>query len=426
MNLFMSSKIRPGDDIAPTTGSFPTGTRIFTVSELTGNIRDLLEGEFAEIWVEGEVSDPKTYPSGHTYFTLKDAESQISAVLFKGDASGVKFEIAHGLLVLARGRVSMYAKRGQIQMVVNVVQPKAMGALQLAFEQLKAKLEKDGLFDPARKKPIPAFPGIIGIVTSLQGAAIRDMLSILRRRFEGLHIRIYPVPVQGDGAAPQIAQAIRDFNLHFPDTDVLLVGRGGGSLEDLWAFNEEVVVRAIAASKIPIISCVGHETDFTIADFVADLRAPTPSAAAELVVQNKEAVVEQLRRLTQRLPTGLLNLLRRYAESLRHLSQSPTLRNPRRIYEEPARRVDELMGRLAQSLKQAAIHAEKDLKLQTEKLTALSPLNVLSRGYAIAFKLPEETAIRSSQEVKPKHRIKVRLHKGELITEVLQSNDTET
>jgi len=306
---------------------------------------------------------------------------------------------------------------------VSVLEPKAMGALQLAFEQLKAKLEKEGLFDQSRKKPIPPFPAVIGIVTSLQGAAISDMLSILRRRFEGLHIRIYPVAVQGDGAAPQIAQAIHDFNRHFADTEVLLVGRGGGSLEDLWAFNEEIVARAIAASKIPIISCVGHETDFTIADFVADLRAPTPSAAAELVVQNKDAVLEHLRRLTTSLPAGLLSLLRRYAERLKYLSQSPTLKNPRRIYEEPARRVDESTGRLAQSLKQAVLHAEKDLKLQAEKLGALSPLNVLARGYAIAFKLPEETAIRASKEVGAGCRVKVRVHQGEFITEVLESND---
>lgn len=398
-------------------------TRVFSISELTKNIREVLEGEFGEVWVEGEISDPKTYPSGHTYFTLKDAESQLSAVLFKGSAPGMKFELAHGLLVLARGRVSMYSKRGQVQMVVSALQPKARGALQLAFEQLKAKLEKEGLFDPARKKPIPAFPRIIGIVTSAQGAAIRDMLSILRRRFDGLHIRIYPVAVQGDSAAPQIAQAVRDLNQYFPDTDVLLVGRGGGSLEDLWAFNEETVARAIASSKIPVISCVGHETDFTIADFVADLRAPTPSAAAELVVQHKDAVVEHLRRLTQRLPTGLVNLLRRYEESLRHLSHSPTLKNPRRIYEEPMRRVDEITGRLGQALKQKVLHAEKDLLLQAHKLEALSPLNVLARGYAIAFKLPEETAIRSSGEVKPKRRVKIRVHQGEFITEVLESHE---
>jgi exodeoxyribonuclease VII large subunit len=298
-----------------------------------------------------------------------------------------------------------------------------MGALQLAFEQLKSKLEKEGLFAPERKKPIPPFPETIGIVTSLQGAAIRDMLSILRRRFEGLHIRIYPVAVQGAEAAGQIAEAILDFNAHFAETDVLLVGRGGGSLEDLWAFNEEVVARAIAGSKIPIISCVGHETDFTIADFVADLRAATPSAAAELVVQHKETVIKQLQGLTERLPVSLLNQLRHCTETLRYLAQSPTLKNPRRIYEDAMRRVDEFTGRLAQSLRQVVLHVEKDLALQNHRLQALGPLNVLARGYAIALKLPEERVILSPSEVKPKQRVKIRVHQGEFITEVLESHE---
>ena len=404
--------------LASTASPIEPGTRVFSVSELTSGIRDLLEGEFAEIWVEGEVSDPKTYPSGHTYFTLKDAESQISAVLFKGAAGALKFQLTHGLVIVARGRVSMYTKRGQAQFIVNVVQPKAQGALQLAFEQLKAKLQAEGLFDSTRKKPIPMFPNTIGIVTSLQGAAIRDMLSVLRRRFDGLHIRVYPVPVQGAESAPKIAEAIGDLNEHFADTDVLLVGRGGGSLEDLWAFNEEVVARAIAASKIPVISCVGHETDFTIADFVADLRAPTPSAAAELVVQHKDAVLEELRSLRSRLPTGLVNLLRRFSDRLSYLAKSRALSSPRRIYEEPMRRVDELTGRLAQALRQAVSHAEKDVRLQAEKLEALSPLSILARGYAIAFKLPEEKVIRSPKEIPPHSRVRVRVHEGEFIAEV--------
>ncbi|MBI4348072.1 MAG: exodeoxyribonuclease VII large subunit, partial [Elusimicrobia bacterium] len=268
--------------------------KALSVSQLTGLIYSSLEQSFPDVWVEGEVSDPRTFPSGHTYFTLKDEQSQLSAVLFKGDGGPMKFKLEHGLVILARGRVSMYRPRGQLQFIASLIQPKAAGALELAFQQLKAKLEKEGLFAPERKRPIPAFPERIGIVTSLQGAAIRDMLSVLRRRFDGLHIRIYPVPVQGEGAAPRIAEAIDDFCRLLPDTDVLLVGRGGGSLEDLWAFNEEAVARAIARATIPVISCVGHETDFTIADFVADLRAPTPSAAAELVVKNKAEVLEHL------------------------------------------------------------------------------------------------------------------------------------
>lgn len=392
--------------------------RILTVSQLNRGVHDLLEEGFSEVWVEGEISDPKTYPSGHSYFTLKDAESQIAAVLFKGAAAGVRFELSHGLLVLARGRVSTYLKRGQVQFIVDMIQPKAMGALQLAFEQLKARLEKEGLFDPSRKKPIPPFPERVGIVTSLQGAAIRDMLSILRRRFEGLHIRILPVQVQGEGAAAQIARAIEDFNLHFPDTQALLVGRGGGSLEDLWAFNEEAVARAIAASAIPVISCVGHETDTTIADLAADLRAPTPSAAAELVVRNKEEVLERLRRLSERLPLGLRGLLLRLSERLRYLQRSPALGDPGRLYEEKARRLDELLERMPRALEGSLSNAEKDLRLQAEKLKALSPLNVLSRGYAIVFKLPGLGVVKASGQLRPGDRVRVRLHEGELTAEV--------
>lgn len=391
--------------------------KAISVTELNRRIKDKLEGAFTDVYVEGEVSDPKSYPSGHTYFTLKDAESQISAVLFKGDALGMKFELQHGLLVLARGRVSTYLKRGQIQFIAAEIQPKTAGSLQLAFEQLKAKLQAEGLFEAARKRPIPPFPERVGIVTSLQGAAIRDMLSVLQRRFDGLHIRIMPVAVQGDAAAPQIVQAIQDFNRHFPDTDVLLVGRGGGSLEDLWAFNMESVARAIAASDIPVISCVGHETDFTIADFVADLRAPTPSAAAELVVKNKLDLLRGLQDLNQRLPRSIGLLLRRLSDRLNYLSKSPFLQSPRRIYEEKARRIDELYARLGLALERAVAHAEKDLKAQVGKLNALSPTACLSRGYAIAFDAGGR-ALRDPKQVKPGDRVRVRLHQGEFQSEV--------
>ena len=411
-----------------------------TVTELNRRIHDLLESGVGEVFVEGEVSDPKTYPSGHTYFTLKDAESQLSAVLFRGEGSGLKFRLEHGLQVLARVRVTSYIKRGQLQLIVLTLEPKALGALQLAFEQLKAKLAAEGLFAPERKKPIPRFPERIGIVTSLQGAAIRDMLSILRRRFEGLQIRILPVAVQGAEAAGQIAKAIADFNAHFVDTDVLLVGRGGGSLEDLWAFNEEVVARAIAASRIPVISCVGHETDFTIADFVADLRAPTPSAAAELVVQEREALLERLSELGRRLSLGLKSLLKTREERLRSLCASPFLRDPRRLYEERAQRVDELTARLPSGLRHLVLrlsqrlercglerlktafltrlsHSGGDLRRQIERLDALSPLAVLSRGYAIAAKA-DGRVIRKAQDVSAGERVRVRVHEGEFEAEV--------
>ncbi len=415
-----------------------------SISQLNRLIHDRLEAQFTDLWVEGEISDPKTFPSGHTYFTLKDADSQIAAVLFKGDAAAVRFKLEHGLLVLARGRVSTYQKRGQIQFIVSQITPKAQGALQLAFEQLKAKLEKEGLFAQGRKRPIPAFPERIGIVTSLQGAAVRDMLHILGRRFDGLHIRIYPVLVQGSGAAEQIAGAIKDFNDLLPDTDVLLVGRGGGSLEDLWAFNEEIVARAIATSRIPVISCVGHETDFTIADFVSDLRAPTPSAAAELVVREKREVLERLGENEQRLPAAMQGLLARLSETLRHHQSSPFLLRPERIVDERARRVDELTARVlagpgralqesarrfqdaSRRLRPAALgllrQAEASAQLQIQKLNALSPLACLARGYSIAFG-EDGRAIKSSAQLSPRDRVRVRLHEGAFTAEVLKTDD---
>ncbi len=248
---------------------------ILTVSELTREIKDILEDRFPDVWIEGEISNLRIPPSGHIYFTLKDDFSQIRAVLFKMQARTLRFVPEDGLHIIGRGRVSLYEKRGDYQLILESIEPKGMGALQLAFLQLKEKLEREGLFDPTLKKTIPMIPQKIGIVTSPTGAVIQDMLHILERRFKNLHILLYPVRVQGEGASSEIAEAINYFN-RFTDADVMIVGRGGGSLEDLWAFNEEVVARAIYRSKTPIISAVGHETDYTIADFVADLRAPHP------------------------------------------------------------------------------------------------------------------------------------------------------
>ena len=261
--------------------------RIYSVAELSLEIRNLLERQFPDVWVTGEVSNLRAAGSGHLYFTLKDETAQLRAVCFRNQARYLKFKPQDGLAVIARGRLSVYEARGEYQLYVEFLEPAGLGALQLAFEQLKQKLAAEGLFDPARKKPLPMLPRVIGVVTSPTGAVIRDILRILHRRFRNINVLIYPVKVQGEGAAQEIAQGIEYFNRQAP-VDVMIVARGGGSLEDLWAFNEEVVARAIAASKIPVISAVGHETDFTIADFVADLRAPTPSAAAELVVRRKQ------------------------------------------------------------------------------------------------------------------------------------------
>ncbi|PIP82823.1 MAG: exodeoxyribonuclease VII large subunit [Elusimicrobia bacterium CG_4_9_14_3_um_filter_62_55] len=407
-----------------------------SVAELSRRIHDTLESVFPGQWVEGEISDPRTFPSGHAYFTLKDPEAQISAVLFKGAASGVRFKLEHGLEVLAYGRVSSYVKRGQYQFIVSQMKPKRAGALQLAFEQLKRKLEAEGLFDKGRKRPLPAFPERIGLVTSRQGAALRDMLSVLERRFDGLHIRIFPVPVQGDAAAPAIAEAIADANAYFPDTDVLLVGRGGGSLEDLWAFNEEAVARAIAGSKIPVVSCVGHETDFTIADFVADLRAPTPSAAAELVVSDRAAVLDRLVALAGRLAPALSAAVERLEERLSGLLRSPYLRDPFRLFEAKAQRIDELTGRIAPAFSRlfdragerlaragsriaptmriALERAQTRLGRRMETLDALSPLRVLERGYAIAFKRGTKKLLRSKADAETFDELTIKLQDGEI------------
>ena len=240
--------------------------RVLTISELNAQVHELLETSFSELWIEGEVSNCKAYPSGHTYLTLKDEKAQVRAVLFKGASFGVKFKLADGQKILVRGRVTSYEPRGELQLIISAAEPRDKGALQLALEQLKAKLQAEGLFDAERKKPLPPFPKSVGVVTSGQGAAVRDVIQVLSRRWPGLDIRIWPVKVQGPGAAEEIAAAVRGFNALASDTDVLLVGRGGGSIEDLWAFNEEPVARAIAESEIPVISCVGHETDWTVAD----------------------------------------------------------------------------------------------------------------------------------------------------------------
>lgn len=399
--------------------------KVYTVSELNGLVHDLLENSLPEIWVEGEVSNCRAYPSGHTYMSLKDDGAQIAAVLFKGWAAGVRFKPVDGLKVLARGRISSYVKRGEIQLVILALEPREKGALQLAFEQLKAKLAGEGLFDEARKKTLPPYPQRVGIVTSPQGAALHDMLSVLRRRWPGLEILIRPVSVQGDGAKDDIAAAIADFNKYCPETDVLLVGRGGGSMEDLWAFNEEIVARAIAASKIPVISCVGHETDFTIADFVADRRAPTPSAAAELAVPDQSAALDDISSRADELLSLMRERFALLGQRLDSLRSHPFLQSPWRLYEERARRVDELSLRLPEAMRQALLHAQKDLQLQIGKLDAFSPLKVLGRGYAIAEKLPGGEILRAAKQARPGDALRLRLHQGQLHCEVKEVNSDQ-
>jgi exodeoxyribonuclease VII large subunit len=395
-----------------------TEPKVYTVSELSQGIKYLLESQFRELWVEGEISGLKVSSLGHTYFDLKDATSNISGVLFRGFGANLTFELANGLLVRVRGNITTYDKQSKYQLMAKAVEPAGIGPLQLAFEQLKKRLQSEGLFDQARKRPIPALPQKIAVVTSPTGAAIRDVLSILKRRYANMHIFIAPVKVQGQGSKEEIAQAIKDLNAGFPDIDVLLVGRGGGSMEDLWAFNEEIVARAIAGSKIPVISCVGHETDFTIADFVADMRAPTPSAAAELVVKSKVELAAQIAGMEKRL----LQSLRIYYENLqgkfRRLVSSRAMLNPLVLLERPTRRLDDAAEGLFLAASDKLRRTAEKLNLQSEKLRALSPLFPLRKGYAIV-KDVKGRAVKSAAALSPGDRLSLQFAEGRADAEVL-------
>lgn len=324
--------------------------RVWKVSELTQQIGNLLEGNFPDVWVEGEVSNYRPAQSGHLYFTLKDASAQIRCVCFRDQLRGIKFRPENGLHIIVRGAVGVYEARGEYQVYVSFLEPVGHGALQLAFEQLKKKLQEDGLFEAPRKKPLPVLPRCIGVVTSPKGAAIRDILRVLKRRFANVHVQIYPVSVQGDGAVAEIVQALRYFN-RVQFAEVLIVARGGGSLEDLWAFNEEAVARAIAGSAIPVITGVGHETDFTIADFVADLRAPTPSAAAEVVMRSRDEferhIAEHQRRIVQRMRFDLSE----WRHRVRDLETHRGFRQMEMLLRQRGQQVDELAGIMADVLR---------------------------------------------------------------------------
>lgn len=390
--------------------------KVYSVSELNRDIKAVLENSYPDVWVEGEVSNFKLYPSGHMYLSLKDAESQISAVIFQGVNRSFKFKLEDGLKVLARGQVSAYPKRGNYQLIISHLEPAGKGALQLAFEQLKEKLEKEGLFDQSRKRPIPVLPQKIGVVTSPTGAAIKDILTVINRRFANVEILLYPVRVQGDEAKFEITEAVRWLNANRPDLDVLLVGRGGGSYEDLWAFNEEIVARAIAGSKIPVISCVGHEIDFTIADFVADLRAPTPSAAAELVVKNKAELADKIDNLYRHALNKITYLLNNYGERVKYFAGSRALTRPQDIFEERIQDIDDLMERMGQARDRMFEQKDASFRLASEKLNLLSPLNTLSRGYSICWKDGE--ILKDAGRLKTEDTVKVRLSKGEFTGKV--------
>ena len=321
-----------------------TGRQTLTVTALNDIIKDILEGAFPGLWVEGEISNFKIYTSGHIYFTLKDADSQVRGVMWKGNRKYLRFTPKDGDKVIIRGRISVYNKRGEYQLVAETMEPKGMGALQAAFEELKKKLGAEGLFDAARKKPLPAIAWSVGIVTSPTGAAVRDMIRTLNRRFPGLRIVLNPSPVQGEGSAAKIARAIEELN-EYGQVDVIIAGRGGGSLEDLWAFNEEVVARAIAASRIPVVSAVGHEVDFTIADFVADVRASTPTAAAEMVAPEKAALERRIAELARKLRLEIRDRLEAESQFVDDLMGRLTTTS-RKLVELYRRRLEAVMGGL--------------------------------------------------------------------------------
>jgi exodeoxyribonuclease VII large subunit len=344
-------------------------SNVLTVGELTRQIRRLLETEIGDVTVEGEISNWRVAASGHAYFVLKDAEASIRCVMFRSAVARVKFQPADGCKAEVRGRLSVYEVRGEYQIVVETMTEQGLGALFEAFVRLKEKLEKEGLFDPAHKKPLPFFPRRIGVITSPTGAAIRDILNVLGRRFANVHVLLWPVRVQGGGAAGEIAHALREMDRR-QLADVIICGRGGGSIEDLWAFNEEVVARAIFECRTPVISAVGHEIDFTIADFVADLRAPTPSAAAELVVQNQVELLEKLKALSRRLNQTVLSRIRYLQRHLEGLLQSYALEQPRFRLEQIQQRCDELLARLETHAGHTAALARGHLSGLRERLGA--------------------------------------------------------
>jgi exodeoxyribonuclease VII large subunit len=443
--------------------------RVVTVSELTGGIRAALESSFAELWVEGEISNCRVWNTGHVYFTLKDAGAQIKAVMYRSAHRYLKFRLEDGLHVVARGRLSVYEPKGEYQLVCEHLDPHGRGALQLAFDQLKRRLHAEGLFDAARKRPLPALPRKIGIVTSADGAALRDIITVLGRRHPNAHLVIRPVRVQGEGAAADISRAL-DAIGRLPGVDVVIVGRGGGAIEDLWAFNEESVARAIVRCPVPVISAVGHEVDVTIADFAADLRAPTPSAAAEMVVAAKDECCGRIDRLQQRLEAALrAGLARRRAaihaltsrrglagwharlavqgrytaaatDALRRAAADLLARRTRALQrlrtrldaQDVRRQVASFRARLAAgdarlhtSARRRRDRAEARLTTLLARLESLSPLAVLARGYAVCWNTDRTAILRRADAVRPGDHVRVTLHQGALDCEVRSSHGSD-
>ena len=391
--------------------------RPYSVSEITTQVKSLLEESLPMCWVIGEVSDFTHHSSGHRYFTLKDEASQLSCVMFKWQARNLSFAPEPGMQIMAHGHVSVYERGGRYQFYVAQLQPAGVGELALAFEQLKNRLEAEGLFAAERKRPLPPFPRSVGVVTSPTGAAIRDIIQVLRRRAPGLQLILRPARVQGPGAADEIARAIVDLNQH-TDVDILIVGRGGGSPEDLWPFNEEIVARAIYNSARPVIAAVGHEIDYTIADYVADYRAPTPSAAAEIVAREQGALRERVAELHQRLNTAVQTRLDRCEQQVQSMDPQRLFLRLRDRLEQTSQYVDERRNALATALDWYLRSRVETWRRGVVRLEALSPLNSLARGFAVCQRLPDGRLVRRSKDLQAGDQVRLRFHQGEAICQV--------
>ncbi|MBI3333769.1 MAG: exodeoxyribonuclease VII large subunit [Candidatus Omnitrophica bacterium] len=392
----------------------PRPRKVLTVSELSRQIQSLLEGSFPAVWVEGEVSQPTLSTKGHMYFSLKDAGALIRCVVWRDAREGIRFNLEHGLQVICLGRVSLYPQRGDYQLYVEQVEPKGMGALQLAFEQLKEKLQKEGLFDEERKRPLPDFPARVGVVTSPTGAAIQDILKILRGSVE---VFLRPVRVQGEGSAEAVAQAIKELNA-CDRLDLLIVGRGGGSLEDLWAFNEEAVARAIFRSKLPVISAVGHEKDVTISDLVADVRAPTPTKAAEMVVTQRSLFLDRLLAVLENPAfTEPEEWLKGFKEEVEGLEARLVASSPQAFILHQAEKLHGFQQSLVTGMSHTVDRLSAQMSGLAGRLNALSPLAVLDRGYSITFN-EKGQILKEAGSVKPGQTLRTRLHQGEIKSRV--------
>jgi len=391
----------------------PDTKKSISISELTNQIKNLLEGNFQQIWVSGEISNYKHHYSGHMYFTLKDDSAEIKVVMFKGFNQYLRFKPEDGMQVLANGRLSVYEQRGQYQLILKQLEPSGIGTLYLAFEALKKQLTEEGLFDSDKKLELPEYPNTVGVVTSQSGAAVQDIFQILERRAPFIDIILRATKVQGEGAANDIVQAIEEFN-EYKKVDIVILGRGGGSLEDLWPFNEEIVARAISDSKIPIISAVGHETDYSISDMVADKYAPTPSAAAEIVSPSVSDIKEIFERLEIKIESFIRNLIERNWQNIDELINRHSRQQPQKIIDLQFHELEKLSNRFINSIMQNRKYWGMKFNPLLEKLSALSPTAILERGYSVAYKLPDRQIIRASGDIDNGQEFELLTSKGSI------------